>query len=67
MRRILNDYGCCQEEEKPVLVKNRGSNMITAFRDNRHIHCMNHLIHNWRKPLKVYRRLRVLLSNVARL
>lgn len=68
MRGILNDFGCCLEEKKPVIVTDRSSNMIAAFRDNRHIHCMNHLIHNCvEKAVKDVQEIADLVINCSKL
>lgn len=34
------------DNDRPVIVTDRGSNMISAFRNSNKIHCVNHLLHN---------------------
>ncbi|KAL7728508.1 hypothetical protein ACLKA6_012522 [Drosophila palustris] len=43
---ILKSFGCDLEEDSPVFVTDRGSNMVAAFRDTEKIHCINHLLNN---------------------
>ncbi|KAL7725189.1 hypothetical protein ACLKA6_017345 [Drosophila palustris] len=43
---ILTSFGCNLEEDSPVFVTDRGSNMVAAFRDTEKIHCINHLLNN---------------------
>lgn len=42
----LQNFGCDLEGDKPIIVTDRGSNMIKAFRDLDKIHCVNHLLNN---------------------
>lgn len=43
--QILNDFDC-ELNEMVTIVTDRGSNMKTAFRNDRHIFCINHLLNN---------------------
>ena len=46
MNRALEQFGCDLQVDFPVIVTDRGSNMISAFRADQNIHCVNHLLHN---------------------
>ena len=42
---IINDFGLVFDE-RAIIVTDRGSNMIAAFKEKNRICCVNHLIHN---------------------
>lgn len=41
----MSEFGCSLSE-KVIIVTDRGSNMVAAFRNVNHIFCVNHLINN---------------------
>lgn len=43
---ILQNFCCNLDEDQPVIVTDRGSNMIAAFKGYDHIQCVNHLLQN---------------------
>lgn len=45
MVSLLSEFNCSLNS-KVVVVTDRGSNMIAAFKEDNNIHCISHLIHN---------------------
>lgn len=65
---ILKDFGCDLEIDKPVIVTDRGSNMIKAFSDAENIYCVNHLLNNAvEKAIHAIPEMQSLVSNCSKL
>lgn len=68
MFKVLEEFGSEIAKDDPIIVTDRGSNMISAFSGNNNIYCIDHLINNTiQKTVSNIPQLAELVTNCSKL